>query len=60
MPPVRYGRDGYVVPVGEDPADPHDRRELVLRDADGPPHEVRRFLDPAVGVDVDAVVPERP
>src|SRR4051812_17846959 len=57
---VAHRRHRDAVVVGEDPADPAARGELVLGYPDGPPHEVARLVDPAPGVDVDPVVAEGP
>ena len=57
---VLNGRHWQAVPLGQDAADPHGRGQLVLRHADQVPGQVRGLADTAAGMNVDAVMPERP
>ncbi len=52
------GRDAVL--VGQDPADPDHRRQLVFGIADSPPGELLRFGDAAAGVHIDRGMPEHP
>ncbi len=58
--PVGDGLDRHAVQLGQHPADPHDRRELVLGHADHASAQVRRLVHSRACVHVHPVVPERP